>query len=200
VPGSRPGRPTQKDQFRALNRSGFRRGPKILLLNARRRGNSWELRAYVGLDPTTNRQKYLTRTFRGGKRQADEALAKFVTEVSGGGHGASDTTLNDLIAQWLDLARIDLSPSTVRGYERIIRSYITSSIGRVSLSKLRSEQLDRFYAQLRDRGGEGGRPLSSATVRQTHAIIRRSLNQALRWGWIVANPASLATPPSVKAR
>ena len=52
----------------------------------RRRGNAWELRAYVGIDPITNRQKYLTRTFRGGKREADEALARFTTEVSGGGH------------------------------------------------------------------------------------------------------------------
>jgi integrase len=56
--------------------------------HVRRRGNSWELRAYVGVDPTTNRAKYLTRTFHGGKREADEALARFVTEVSGGGHAA----------------------------------------------------------------------------------------------------------------
>ncbi len=45
----------------------------------RRRGNAWELRAYVGIDPITNRQKYLTRTFRGGKREADEVLARFTT-------------------------------------------------------------------------------------------------------------------------
>jgi hypothetical protein len=63
----------------------------------RLRGNSWELRAYVGVDPTAGRLKYLTRTFRGGKREADEALARFVTEVSGGGHAAKDTTLSELI-------------------------------------------------------------------------------------------------------
>ena len=50
----------------------------------RRRGNTWELRAYVGIDPIANRQQYLTRTFRGGKREADEALARCTTEVSGG--------------------------------------------------------------------------------------------------------------------
>jgi hypothetical protein len=31
----------------------------------RQRGNAWELRAYVGVDPLTNRKKYLTQTFRG---------------------------------------------------------------------------------------------------------------------------------------
>jgi integrase len=168
--------------------------------HVRRRGNSWELRAYVGVDPTTNRAKYLTRTFRGGKREADEALARFVTEVSGGGHAALDTTLNEVIRQWLDLVRDDLSPSTVRGYQRIIRSYINPTIGKVSLAKLRTDQLDRFYSQLRDEGGQSGGPLSPATVRQTHAVIRRALNQAMRWGWITTNPASLARPPRVRTR
>ena len=168
--------------------------------HVRRRGNSWELRAYVGVDPTTSRAKYLTRTFRGGKREADEALARFVAEVSGGGHAAKDTTLNDLIRRWLDLVRDDLSPSTVRGYERIIRCYIHPTIGRVSLAKLRTDQLDRFYSQLRDEGSQDGGPLSPATVRQTHAVIRRALNQGMRWGWITTNPASLARPPRVRTR
>ena len=166
--------------------------------HVRRRGSSWELRAYVGVDPTTKRPKYSTRTFRGGKREADEALARFVTEVSGGGHAAKDTTLNELIRRWLDLVREDLSPSTVRGYERIIRCYISPSIGRVSLAKLRTDQLDRFYSQLRDEGGQDGGALSPATVRQTHAVMRRALNQAMRWGWITTNPASLARPPRVR--
>ena len=164
----------------------------------RRRGNAWELRAYVGIDPITNRQKYLTRTFRGGKREADEALARFTTEVSGGGHAAQDTTVGDLIRQWLDLARNDLSPSTVRGYERTIRSYITPTLGKVPLARLRTAQLDRFYAQLREKGGQNGTPLAPATVRQAHAIIRRALHQGVRWGWISTNVASLASPPRVK--
>jgi len=168
--------------------------------HVRRRGNSWELRAYVGVDPTTGRAKYLTRTFRGGKREADEALARFVTEVSGGGHAAKDTTLSELIRRWLNLVREDLSPSTVRGYERIIRCYIEPDIGRVSLAKLRTDQLDRFYSKLRDEGGKDGGPLSPATVRQTHAVIRRALNQAMRWGWIATNPAALARPPRVRTR
>jgi integrase len=47
----------------------------------RQRGDTWELRAYVGRDPVTGRKKYLTRTFRGGKRASEEALTKFVVEV-----------------------------------------------------------------------------------------------------------------------
>jgi integrase len=37
--------------------------------------------------------------------------------------------------------------------------------------------------------------MAPATVRQVHAILRRVLDQAARWGWLVANPAALASPP-----
>jgi integrase len=165
----------------------------------RQRGNAWELRAYVGVDPLTNRQKYLTRTFRGGKRDAEEALARFTTEVSGGGYAAQDTTVGGLIRQWLNLARAELSPTTVRGYDWIIKAYITPTLGNVPLAKLRTAQLDRFYSQLREKGGQQDKPLSAATVHQVHAILRRALQQAIRWGWIAENPAALATPPRVRA-
>jgi len=164
----------------------------------RRRGTAWELRAYAGIDPLTNRQKYLTRTFRGGKREAQEALARFVTEVSGGGHAAQDTTVGDLIQQWLDLARGELSPTTARGYDWIIKTYIVPKLGKVPLARLRTAQLDRFYGQLREKGGQDGKPLSAATVRQVHAILRRALQQGVRWGWIATNPATLASPPRVR--
>jgi integrase len=49
--------------------------------------------------------------------------------------------------------------------------------------------------ELRGRGGVGGRPMAPAIVRQVHAILRRALDQAARWGWIPANPAALASPP-----
>jgi integrase len=137
----------------------------------RQRGKSWELRAYVGVDPITKRPKYLTRTLRCGKREAEEALARFVTEVSGGGHGAQDTTVGDLIREWFALAAPELSPTTVKGYDWIIKTYIFPALELVPLGKLRAAQLD--------------------------AILRRALRQGLRWGWISTNPAALASPPRV---
>jgi integrase len=165
----------------------------------RKRGEAWELRAYAGVDPITKRQKYATRTFRGGKREAEEALARFVTEVSGGGQAAQDTTVGDLIRQWLDMAKLELSPTTARGYAWIIKTYIMPTLGTVPLAKLRTAQLDRMYVKLRSEGGQDGKPLSAATVRQVHAIMRRALQQGIRWGWITTNPAALASPPRVRA-
>ena len=127
-------------------------------------------------------------------------LAKFVQEVAGGGHAASGATVGALVGQWFELAKADLSPSTVRGYERSIRRYIQPALGDVPLQRLRVAQLDRHYAQLRERGGHDGGPLATDTVRQVHAILRRALQQGVKWGWIESNPATLASPPRVTNR
>lgn len=165
----------------------------------RKRGNAWELRAYAGRDPVTGREVYRTATFRGGKRDAEDALARFVQEVAGG-HSSRDATVGDLVAKWFELAKQDLSPSTVLGYEACIRRYISPALGEVPLHRLRVAQLDQLYAELRSRGGQARRPLSTATVRQVHAILRRALQQGVKWGWIDSNPAALATPPRIRNR
>jgi integrase len=58
------------------------------------------------------------------------------------------------------------------------------------LAKLTPAMLDAFYGQLR---GE----LSPKTIRNIHALLRRALKQAQRWGWISSNPAALASSPRI---
>ena len=164
----------------------------------RERGDAWEIRVYSGTDPVTGRKKYVTRTVRGPRREADLALARLIVEVTGGIRVAQDATVSDLVLRWFELARPELSPSTVRGYERNINSHILPALGRTKLARLKAAEIDHFYAMLRDRGGAGGRPLSPASVRQVHAILRRALQQGVKWEWIASNPAMLATTPKVR--
>jgi len=165
----------------------------------RKRGASWELRAFAGRDPVTGREVYRTRSFRGDKREAECALARFVQEVAGA-HSTRDATVGDLVTAWFELAKQDLSPSTIVGYEACIKRYVTPTLGDVPLDRLKVAQLDHLCDELRSGGGQARRPLATATVRQVHAILRRALQQGVRWGWIVANPAVLATPPRVRNR
>jgi integrase len=164
----------------------------------RRRGDAWELRVFVGRDPITQRKKTVTRTFRGTKRAAESELSKLVAGVACGGLSAQDTTVGDLVDRWFAMAETELSPSTVRGDERLIRTHIRPALGSVPLARLRAAQLDAFYGKLRESGGVNGRPLSAASVRQVHAIVRRALSQGVRWGWINTNPAANATPPRIR--
>ena len=60
-----------------------------------------------------------------------------------------------------------------------------------------TSELDAFYRRLQASGGSGGRPLSPATVRRIHGILRRALGQGVKWGWMGVNPAAWTSPPRV---
>ncbi len=64
----------------------------------------------------------------------------------------------------------------------------------VALSRIRTAELDAFYAGLRKRGGRSGKPLATSTVRRIHSVVRAALEQGVRWGWLPTNPAAQASP------
>ena len=47
----------------------------------RHRGSAWERRVFVETDAVTSKKRYTTRTVRGGKREAQRALAQMVTDA-----------------------------------------------------------------------------------------------------------------------
>jgi integrase len=67
------------------------------------------------------------------------------------------------------------------------------ALGTKKLSRLEAIDLDRCYRRWEAEG------LAPATIGQYHATIRRALRQAVRWGWITANPAGRASPPPLVA-
>jgi len=95
-------------------------------------------------------------------------------------------------------AQPDLSPKTVRETRGYLDRNLIPSLGDVRLDRLRADQLDAYYYRhLRTRGGRSGQPLAPATIRRIHGILRRALQQGVRWGWLPANPAAAASPPRV---
>ncbi len=78
---------------------------------------------------------------------------------------------------------MDFSPKTVQETRGYIDRSLMPAIGARRLSKLKPADLDAFYRQLLASGGAGGRPLAPGTVRRIHGILRRALNQGVKWGW-----------------
>ena len=69
-------------------------------------------------------------------------------------------------------------------------------IGRVPLRHLRPDHLERLYADLLDDGrADGAGGLNNKTVVEIHMILRRALDDAVRRGWILTNPARIAHAP-----
>jgi integrase len=162
--------------------------------------NTWRAKVYLGRDDATGRKRYLTRTIRGTKRQADEVLTQMLVEGGLGSQVVTRATLKDLSARWLLLAQPTLSPTTYAEYERLLTRLILPALGAVKLRSLRTAQIDNFYSEIHARGGRDARPLSAMSVHHVHALLRRILNQGVRWGWLSTNPAVYATPPRPRRR
>ena len=165
----------------------------------RQRGKqSWEVRAFVGKEPETGKKRYVTRTVRGERRDAEVTLGRLLSEVDDGQHAVRAGTVGDLCERWYAHAAPDLSPTVVAEYRRLLDKRILPRWGEVPLRRLRTADLDQWYGELRRKGGPGGSPLSPNTVTRSHAILRRALAQGVKWGWLTVNPAANASPPRAR--
>ncbi|MEJ7799915.1 MAG: site-specific integrase [Ilumatobacter sp.] len=104
-----------------------------------------------------------------------------------------------MLEAWFEFATPDFSPKTVKETRGYIDRSLMPALESKSLARLKPADLDAFYRRLLTSGGSGGRPLAPGTVRRIHGILRRALNQGVKWGWIGINPATATTPPRVPA-
>ncbi len=70
-------------------------------IRLKREPDYWEVRAYAGRDPATGKHRYVSRTVRGGKRDAQKLLASLTTELQT--HGPTTRhTVNELLTAHVD--------------------------------------------------------------------------------------------------
>lgn len=130
--------------------------------------------------------------------------------------------------EWLDLwlkeyAKPAIRPTTYDSYESLIRAHIKPGIGKILLKELQPNQIQKFYntklqEKLIDRRSEETKkkeakrvklgkvavkelkPFSARTVRYMHIIINSALEQALKEGKIIRNPAKATKPPKAERK
>jgi len=164
----------------------------------RQRGaGAWELKVYLGRDAVSGRKRWAYKTVRGGKREAQRALAQLVAETGRQQVVPARATVGELLEQWFAHARADFSPKTVRETRGFLDRNLIPALGPLPLGRLGTHDIDRLYRRLRASGGADGSPLAPATVKRIHGILRRALEQGVRWGWLPSNPAAAASPPRV---
>jgi integrase len=157
----------------------------------------WELRVYLGRDDR-GRVQHKSRTFRGGKREAERALTRLVADgererivdPAGGGRPGMPrwgrgTTLNDAIRGWRDNGWDDLSPTTTERYEQIWRMYIADGLGRRRIASISPYEVEQFFRELKSQG------VGRRTMQQMRAILHRSCRLARKWsGNELPNPVA----------
>ncbi|HEY3230408.1 MAG TPA: tyrosine-type recombinase/integrase [Roseiflexaceae bacterium] len=80
-------------------------------------------------------------------------------------------------------------PRTYRSYADIVWLHLIPHIGKYQLVKLTPEQVQAMLNTLAEQG------LKPRTVSNVRAVLRKALNQAMRWGYVVRNVATLVDAP-----
>ena len=163
-----------------------------------RKGDRYYAVIYEGLDPLTGRERR-----RWHPAGTDRATAEILAADLASNHAREEgrergslTVAVYLTQRWLPSKQLTLRPSTWDAYRRNVELHLVPNIGRVPLRHLRPDHLERLYATLLDEGrikGKGG--LNNKTVVEIHMILRRALDDAVRRGWILSNPAQVAHAP-----
>jgi len=163
--------------------------------SVRKRGTHWQLAVYMGRAPN-GRRRYVYEAVRGTKRDAERRLTALIAEVQSGKRSApTSTTIETLAEAWWDTVSPELSPTTRRGYRRLLDKRVLPALGSKRLTRLSTQELDRYYVDLAKGRAPGGGPLASRSIRHVHAVISGMLATAVRWGWIASSPAERARLP-----
>ncbi len=80
----------------------------------------------------------------------------------------------------------------------MVRLYLKPMIGSHQLVKLTPQHVQAMMNAMLTTGGKKGTGVSPRTVQYTRAVLRRALGQALKWGLVSRNVATLVDPPRVE--
>ena len=132
------------------------------------------------------------------RKEVSDKLITLASQVIDGTYiEPTRITLGEWLKKWLkDYKSINLKPRTYDTYENQILFHIVPEIGDIELNNLKTNQLQRFY-NLKYNGGKG---LSSATMRKIHSIIQAALTQAQIVGLIIRNPTIGVELPRLEQR
>lgn len=148
--------------------------------------------ARVTFTDQDGKRRYIKRRAES-KTNAKEIVKQLLRDLDDSGDvvvEGHNISLNKYFDNWLETAaKPRLSERTFCDYEDLLRRYVRPAMGNKRLSDLRPLDVQGFYSAMQERG------LSARTVRYTHAVLSSALKQAMKWGLILRNPASLVELP-----
>ncbi len=150
----------------------------------------WVAQLAIGTT-SAGRTRYWTR-YAKTRREAAGLLATAIEQHRRGiDLDADKQTVAEFVSDWLEnSAKQTVRPTTYFSYESKVRLHIIPRLGHFRLGGLKAQNVQRWINELQNTG------LSPRTIQFCHAILRRALNQALRWGLITRNVATLVDVPT----
>lgn len=134
-----------------------------------------------------------------GDRQAD-ALKAMRAAQKAADDGVYFEPVKTSLSKWLDLwleeyVKPSAKPLTYSTYKSRIETHIKPSLGKIKLVSLNATQIQAFYnTLLRTKG------LQPKSIKNTHGILHKALDQAVKLRYIGFNPADACTLPRIEKK
>jgi len=112
----------------------------------RKRGNSYQVLMYAGIDPLTGKELRLTKSTTD-EAKAKEILRRFRAQVDEQTHARTKATFRAAVDSWLRVHEIE--EVTRATYEAYARLYLYPALGDEPVGKITTRLLEEFYAELR---------------------------------------------------
>ena len=153
---------------------------------------------YEGRDPVTGKERRSWHPAGTDRAEAERLAAKLAAAETKRVDAVRSLTFGAyLTSQWLPAKKLHLATSTYRGYERNVHLHVLPALGRISIRRLRYQQIEALYDVLLH--PETGRGLAPKTVYEIHLIIRGALSDAHRRGLVTRNVALVARAPKQRS-
>ncbi len=125
------------------------------------------------------------------QREVREKLTAALRALDQGDAPITDRqTVAQFLDRWLaDVVKPSVRPKTYHSYAQLVRLHLKPALGRHQLAKLLPQHVQ---GMMNDKLAAG---LSPRTVQYLRAVLRRALGQALKWGLVARNVATLVDPP-----
>lgn len=143
---------------------------------------------------TTKRKRISQDTYHRTEAAARRWLDAANAEVEAGRYITPDkVTVGEYVTDWLEnVVRPTKEPLTHLTYLKIARTHIIPALGPLPLQKLTPAQVQAMLTSVASGGG------SVALVRYVKVVLGAALKQAVAWGLVQRNVASLALLPSYR--
>jgi integrase len=108
-------------------------------------------------------------------------------------------TVEEWLTHWLENVTAPfVKVNTLAGYRVAVNHHLIPGIGKHKLTALKPEHLERLYLRIVRTRTKSGTLTKPATAHQVHRTIRTALNEAVRRGYLVRNPALIAKTPRIE--
>jgi integrase len=101
-------------------------------------------------------------------------------------------SLSTYLDSWLTSIEGRVRPKTLVSDRMYVRRHILPTLGKLRLDRLTPQHVQALL-DLKTRAG-----LAPQSVVHIRGVLRRALNRAMRYGWVVRNSAALADPPKLE--